>query len=535
MHAGICLLSSGQNFWNISHQSTMARNMRIPLSDASFQGLMRQKKTLFDHTADSIFKNLIMLICKDADFKLQIECLPKPLRATMLSRLTKLKCRNHQGDLNQFTILLKGFEALITTKTTEIELDGLLTFCPDELKKPMLTQVVQKIVNNAPDLEILILNERRLMKERENVSFYGCIQQDAIEIIGKLRHLKKLCIKSCAIDFSDLLKLCKKLPALEHLDVYLTEHNLTNAPADQSMFRESFGNLKVFLFAQFSSGNFLRRLTKYCIENLPHLEIVQSQVDSHANSIEMFGEFNLPCESSPLLHLSTQPCDEKIHLRFPNVTHLKVNLSGGTYPKPALDALMNFSHIEFLCVSHFPSLCVLEKLLDAYGASLTSLELSVSYCSIKLGTIFEKCPKLEKLCLDHVKVEDGEEPIQKFSNLKELVWIAKQGYPVKISTILSAPGLEKISLEGSKFEVSDLERVADQISRKQILCHLSSFHHNVYEFINPRSRSKFTTAITSLFKNAIAFIPDLTDVSIDINFNDLSRERFRFYLTSENL
>ncbi|XP_065334449.1 uncharacterized protein LOC135935815 [Cloeon dipterum] len=399
----------------------MARNMRTSLSDACFKGLMRQKKSLFDHTADSIFQNLIMLINKDADFKMQIESLPKPLRAQMLSRLTKLKCSNPLGDLNQFNILLKGFEALVTPKTTDIELDGLLTYCPVEFKKEMLTQVVRKIVNNAPDLESLILNERRLMTERESISFYACLQEDALREIGKLRHLKKLGIKCCAIDLSDLLRLCKKLPALEHLDVYLTEHNLDYAPADRVTFRESFGNLKVFLFTQFTSGVFLTKLSKYCLETLPKLEIVQSRVNGHCFTVEMSGDINIPFGSSPLTHLSTRPQDENVHLRFPNVTHLKVNLAGEAYPKPALlDALTKFPCIEFLHVRYFSSLYVLERLLDAYGASLTSLELSESFCTIKLGTIFEKCPKLEKLCFDGVNVEDGEEPIQKFSNLREL-------------------------------------------------------------------------------------------------------------------
>ncbi|CAB3378331.1 Hypothetical predicted protein [Cloeon dipterum] len=520
----------------------MAKDMRLQISQATFEDLMRRKKTLFNHTADSIFKNLNMLVNKDADFRMQIETLPMPLRAEMLPRLTKLKCRNPDGDLTQFEIMLNGFEALLTSKTTEIKLNGLLTFCPRGLKLEKLAEVVRIIVKNAPDLETLVINDRSLKCELDYyVNFEEEYGKDTLEEISKLRNLKKLCIHSCLINYSDLLKLCKKLPALEYLDVIFLQNYNCLTFGYEEMTRETFGNLKVFLFDGFGSDSFIMDLSEFCIENLPKLEIVQRRVDHYmyfTMHIAKYIDLNLNCESSPLQHLCTEPLDKSLHLLFPKLTHLQVNLANEFFSESEKASVMNFSGIEYLCISRCcSSLDIVDRLLDTYGPNLKSLEFSESFCSIKLETIFEKCPNLEKLSLHCVEVTDEDKPISNFSNLKELVWIRDQyDEPAVLSNILSAPNLEKISLEGSKFDASDLKKVADLIAKKQILRHLKSFHHvNVNEYVLTRSKSKFVKALTSLIKNATTFIPNFTDVEIDINFKRFCFKRFSFHLSSDYL
>ena len=83
---------------------------------------------------------------------------------------------------------------------------------------------------------------------------------------------------------------------------------------------------------------------------------------------------------------------------------------------------MNFSGIEFLCLTWFSSLDIVERLLDTYGANLKGLKIECAKCSIKFETIFQKCPQLEQLVLRSAEVEDANRPIKNLSNLTELVW-----------------------------------------------------------------------------------------------------------------
>ncbi|CAB3375032.1 Hypothetical predicted protein [Cloeon dipterum] len=130
-----------------------------------------------------------------------------------------------------------------------------------------------------------------------------------------------------------------------------------------------------------------------------------------------------------------------------------------------------------------------------------------------------KISYLEKLSLIKMCLTTSTLPIEFFTELKELEWkffderygvfAVYESDAMILSNILSAPKLEKVVLEGARFNKEDLIGLNSLIQEKKILSQLHTFHF----YLNTNANENFED-LTNLLKSACAYLPKLSELKI---------------------
>ncbi|CAB3382287.1 Hypothetical predicted protein [Cloeon dipterum] len=407
--------------------------------------------------------------------------LSPPVRQKVLKALMSLKSP-FKIDLDKITYAL---ELLLcpeeNTGTHSLELDGFLSFLPISLAYNKIQKIVKIIFNGAPNLRSLSLNHPCW-------SLLLRVNRHIFKNLRKLEMLQKLELN--LIRYKNLAKICKKLKNLRHVTVsFMTDSLHFRIENDIVEFRRSFSHLKVFCFASSSShycstvmfSNFELHLRSLCIQYLPNLEVAGEYFDTGRCNCQWIVQF--PSQISALQHLSAPAEEREWSTTFPNVTHLKVHFFDVIAEKQ-LEAMLQFPKIVGLNLERCPTREIMQEFLVRYGENLDTLILSSSresHISLELKTLFQSCPKLEKLCLKNVSLKN--ESMQYFPSLRELDWQPNRTTYARLSKILPAvPNLERLYMKTRCFKAIDLKKVSRLFRHKKILKELVTINFELHPY-----------------------------------------------------
>ncbi|CAB3376931.1 Hypothetical predicted protein [Cloeon dipterum] len=510
---------------------------------------LRGGQSLFALSELKIVKNIGYFVDKKGNPLRKLCSLPCCLREQLLKHLTNIKCRKKDGDLVVLKRHIKALHLLLCPQTKTIELNGLMSFCPAQLKYCYYTKVLQMIATLAPNVQFLEITDGRC----EERSCY--ITEEMLTPIKSLSKLKKLRVDSLCIEYNALKTLCREMPSLRYVDVIIDFYwNTDDLENDISDFESSFSHLTCFLFSGviLSMLRFEEWLKNLCIRHLPNLRVVHSLATCNITDIHIGieeGELPLqpilpPLQESELRHLSVivVPGLSELHQNLPKVTHLKVTPTVfWEQDDLQIDSLLEFPAIQSLCLQQVPPPQILDRFLDKYGRNLRALYFAAEYYEnldydLQLDSVCKSCPNLEKLCLRHLRLLDDFSKNYYLPKLRELEWApgrATRG--ACLSNILSAPNLEKISLltQGDfDFDLSDLKKVSTLICQGKILRRLTNFKFQLLYCIPlKKTNVEYFKALSELLKNASAFLPNLLDLDGNFYFNTESRTPFDKSLT----
>ncbi|CAB3382857.1 Hypothetical predicted protein [Cloeon dipterum] len=394
----------------------------------------------------------------------RLKSLPVCLRDQVLRELTSLKFDGAFGDSKpNFEKKLQDFSFLLSSDTKEIDLDGLLSFCPQKYLRGQLWRVLQMIAAEAPNVQSLIINGRNSMANTyillRNFSLYYTLDRAILESICGLSKLKRLEISI--------------------------------------------------------------RLMRLCIEHLPKLRLLNPWDFNDFNIPDVFNILKLPSETSSLMNLGVYPTSVSIHQVFPEVRHLTI---GWPYrsdtSESSIDTLLHFSKLESISVH--PSLKlenILYQLLDRYGSNLRNLSIWSFKFELRMIDVMNRCKNLERLALHRASFFDQPlMPTQTFAELKELMWanplFENSNYGQHLLHLLLAPKLEKVALILDGETCTDLDvlnEIANLVASGHILRELKSF---IIYLDNLRHGQdgilRLFEAITRLVADASAFLPKCT-------------------------
>ncbi|CAB3385333.1 Hypothetical predicted protein [Cloeon dipterum] len=399
--------------------------------------------------------------------------LPNKLRDQLKRMFEGQMCLLGHQSIEEFDKRYEAFKIFLPAN--KIDLQALMSFCPidSETRKSMLIKVMELIETKSPKVESLRIDLKRIISRE-------CVFE--ISLLRDLKNLKKLEMPACNIRLEDLMFLCReKMPSLQHVQVEKIFISLSDLHNEENLVK-SLSNLRVLLFQGkrlFMPSN--DRYKKYqtlferlCIQRLPNLKVFQQMADhtAKAGSIEIFHIGDMVRKN--LQHLTTAQGVEGMHLMFPSVTHLRVEVF---VEEKDWRNLLQFPKLESLQICHSPSEAI-EPFLTRYGANLRTLVFA-EIRGVKFNQIFQLCPNLEVLKLQNVTVDDDTNFIFNFSKLKQLYWkpfISKEAH---LSNILAAPDLETLELFGNFFDWRDIEKVSELISTERILRKLVTFKENL--------------------------------------------------------
>ncbi|CAB3382850.1 Hypothetical predicted protein [Cloeon dipterum] len=517
---------------------------------------LQQHKSLLDLLVEKVATNLDFYIpqpCADWQFGQPI-ChkyfgengeniseislkLPHPVIEKILKRHLSQICRDITRKKAEFTKMKNGFAHLLNSRTKEVDLQNLLSFCPSWNQLEEVKEVLQLIEARAPNVESLAIQAAVLaghINEFEDCHEAMILNEATILAIGGMERLNTLRIRGYKIGYSDLKSICKKSKNLVNVDVALHfyesekfELESKNGVAD---FIESFSKLKSFLFQPYTdilyrpSWDLGLQITSLCMKHLPFLESVRNLATMKYCCSSSFACFPIPklaptTGSYALRHLcvSIEGVDAKNMQWFPNITHLMVRCAlqvvGNEEQKVA--QLCHFSKVESLILHQCLTAKILDRFLNIYGENLHTFYL-INYHSgleFKIGKIFKLCPKLENLLLVGLTVTvDSEPQINFFNQLKHIqcfnvTWTGT----FRLSNMLSAPKLEYCDLGKVPSDLEDLKELATLMKDKKILRKLRIFRCKSHaEFYNNETiLDNFFLAWSELTKNALAFLPEL--------------------------
>ncbi|CAB3360345.1 Hypothetical predicted protein [Cloeon dipterum] len=484
------------------------------------------------------------------------------LRIILKAFLSQSFKSNDDVTMDNFNSKVKIFEFLIiNSKPQTIDLEGLLTFCPDNSKLKELTRVVKLIAAHAPDIKSLFICNK--IDCCIAVDF-GCV----VEALCKLKKLVKLVVEYMTIQYSDLKELCKTLRNLSHLEIpiafnYLKENNSDNLTVDFGDIEDlkrCFSALKIFKFDivmddEFASEYGEMKLTYLCLNHLPKLEILRFSADN-LDIPQVPMNPRLLSKTSNMRHLCVNAGCHLSKEVFCNLTHLKIYWSH--YGIPA--AYLGFPKIKCIVLDCVPTVEILKIFTASYGPNLQTLKVCFSengeqswyedsddsnqdseedsdqdseenyqYIEedsdqdseeedevnnqLEFRSIFMSCPKLEVLGLDNFELLDDAKPIEFFAELRMLEWTLplETNRKACLSNILSAPNLAHVFLCGVDFDLNDMKKVSSMISNQQILRQLKSL---TFQLVLSERNEEYFKGVSNLFKCACACLPNLALIQI---------------------
>ncbi|CAB3360343.1 Hypothetical predicted protein [Cloeon dipterum] len=308
---------------------------------------LSRNRSLFELAGEKIVKNINYFIDNESE-SLRLANYPKMfLRIILKAFLSQSFKSNDDVTMDNFNSKVKIFEFLIiNSKPQTIDLEGLLTFCPDNSKLKELTRVVKLIAAHAPDIKSLFICNK----------IDCCIAVDFGCVVEALCKLKKL-------------ELCKTLRNLSHLEIpiafnYLKENNSDNLTVDFGDIEDlkrCFSALKIFKFDivmddEFASEYGEMKLTYLCLNHLPKLEILRFSADN-LDIPQVPMNPRLLSKTSNMRHLCVNAGCHLSKEVFCNLTHLKIYWSH--YGIPA--AYLGFPKIKCIVLDCVPTVCFSEN------------------------------------------------------------------------------------------------------------------------------------------------------------------------------
>ncbi|CAB3371386.1 Hypothetical predicted protein [Cloeon dipterum] len=112
------------------------------LTKKRLQNLRRKRLGLEQLAVRVILKHLIFYLRHPKKLE-KLTSLPGVLRDKILQVLMQKKCLKKQGEQMEFEIMIKFFSLLLSPRTRYIELNGILSFCPDRYKNGKIEKVTQ--------------------------------------------------------------------------------------------------------------------------------------------------------------------------------------------------------------------------------------------------------------------------------------------------------------------------------------------------------------------------------------------------------
>ncbi|XP_065335115.1 uncharacterized protein LOC135936284 [Cloeon dipterum] len=451
--------------------------------------------------------------------------------AKIVLKLMAKKCTKLVREKEEMAVLMLPVLSLfLAMRPAKIDLTAFLTFCPMRLKCRYFKEAVIRIATKNPEVEELSL---ATLANRFFLTIDKVADAELLEALGKLTHLKSLRIEEIfEFGLVDVIDLCQKLPHLENLKIVL-ERETTDLDLEELKIAEkmktAMSKLKVFLFDTRGTNTSLINL---CTEHLPNLRVIGDFSDGFSS----FDDCNTMADiarapgTSDLRHLmldfdSIESCDEIQLAKFPLARHLMMSM----WPDDEVEDqflkswLSQLSNLESLQIEFLVPPDVIRRFLEKFGPSLRALYIiyginDPNETNLSFSDIFALCPKLERLYLGGNILED-EAPLTSFSQLKEIGLEFFQSFNnrIKLSEILQAPLLEKITFFGYCLDLEELKKTTALVADKKILRGLKTLH---VRYILRSFRDldvEYFQAISSFIKCAVASIPGLKDVKFDVN------------------
>ncbi|CAB3382802.1 Hypothetical predicted protein [Cloeon dipterum] len=480
---------------------------------------MRGMRSLKEHATVHIAQKFMHYLKNETKLK----TLPTCLLELILSKLTQIKCidpRDRQGNETMDKII-NALTLSISRETKAFEFNHILSYGSADSVLENADKILETIAEKAKKLQHLSVNQDLI-----NIDYDKSLNSRSITAICRMKNLTKLEISSIMIKYASLESICDELTKLVYLDVKLdfSGTHLREKWKRRDViekFKSTFSRLKVFLFRPyFSNCEESLKLTSLCMEHLTKLELIlETEFTCPCCTIK---EPPLPADTSSLRRLSTVLCDWDLHLYYPNVTDLKVGWPYFEKDQRKLNSVLRFSKIESLHLYNLPSISMFNKISAAYGANLHSLTLDSAGVDFKLSTVFAAFPNLSKLALNYVTFEDeDDEQIQySYAKLIELKWIlccvCDDSDPIfKVSKILSAPNLERVSLKRChRLDVKDLKKLTSLIESKQVLGKLSKLSLEFTDTCKDGVNVEFLKAFKDFIQKSSAFLPKLLNLKL---------------------
>ncbi|CAB3385495.1 Hypothetical predicted protein [Cloeon dipterum] len=499
----------------------MDDDTKLALAKERMNSLLAQAKVREESTHNKFLESIAYETQRN-----QLSYLTLRLQENLLSQLTT---QEGGQDEETFQFRLEALALLLTPQTKRIELSGLMSFCPEDLRVEKFIKVLRIISDKAPNLTFL------------KIVMYSTVEDiGTLEPLFQLKNLHNLTLSNCPIHFSCLMELCRNMKSLQEVDVRILNHPESIVCVDLDTFKSSFSNLKVFLFSvnlgeDEDTMRLEEQLWRLCVRELPNLQVARRYADrktfqNHGNLRVM----DFPSDISDLRQLFTRPISLGLHLMFPNVTHIDIEFTENSEIRE-IHSLLKFSNIESLVLHNPPSKEIVDMFLTTYGPNLNLLVINAKPDPItyKFKTIFSLCPKLRQLELLNVGMNDDLLKIQFFAELEYFDWQPpkKESHETAmLSDILSAPKLQSFTMRNEFFNADDLRKVSTLIADRKILGNLEQLHfdHSSALEIDADYKSDpqfsqfalFFPAFSEFMKNAIAFCANLNDVYVYISFYD---------------
>ncbi|XP_065334639.1 uncharacterized protein LOC135935937 [Cloeon dipterum] len=423
---------------------------------------------------------------------------PPSYRPNVMLELNTIRCQNPYGDEMALQKVVSPTYAVMANEVLGphldlVDLTGLISFCHPDKKFHIFQEVLKTIFKVAHKTIGKVVLMRHLDMDplmHQNIYFCDLLQ---IKMLYKMKYLNELRIElfSCKLDeILDVIYCCRF--SLMFVSVNINMDDSALPPTDWEL-QEKLANLRIFLFRSPSRVG-VEQLNQLCVKYLPKLQVVQEFASEFCNGEDLprldFEETTQ--DVSNLLHLTinldTFVRDaDRIHLKFPYVTHLKVFQRDGLFSEEVdlrtVDSLLNFSDVEHLDIRlSRPSTfnLILERLLEAYDRKIktlcvVSLSPRIQTCSI--SRIFQHCPNLKKFkFVSHQMEVDRLQPeINHLTELELLVTHISKDRSDLLSFILRSACLERVKLIGQTENPKDVENVVCSIQgTKAILRNLRS-------------------------------------------------------------
>ncbi|CAB3388848.1 Hypothetical predicted protein [Cloeon dipterum] len=477
-----------------------------------------------------IIRNLIDY-AKFPDKKDSLRKLPRVLREKLLQEMLRRKCIKGVRTEEKFKALMELFPILLSSRTRSIELNGILSYSPNRYNyhsfEETLTyceELLYSAATLAPNINELIIQRNHAIKMTIEPQ-HRTLRM--LEMMSKMLNLNRLFVELYSFEVADILNLCKNIPNLQFLNVRLNDARIHASAED---IKSSLFNVKEFIFEPNAGYDMLQWLRILCIQNLPNIEVVQFycnvgtriNMDWILSSDKIISSLGFT-ETSNLRNLYVNVSEpdfefmDSLPKMFPNITDLMVRKKNNR--NQILESMYGFSKIKCLHFLEIGDLNIQQRFWQAYGGNLQTLVLSQEYDErfVDLNPIFNQCPNLEKIVLQNVNVEPKK--IECFAELKEFEWIFREISGVvgkmDLSSILVAPKLEILSIDGWNFDKAGIRKVISMIQNKEILAQLHTFqlhsHHPVREGVNYED-FELRDLLVDLVKSSSAFLPKLTNV-----------------------